>query len=217
MILNGARTARHHQNNHSSADNKGCLLNEQNGRYEFSDLTVYPVQALDRLQVQARRVDQLVRNGYSCSIQPLNGEFQKQNQQHEKDSWQSLICIVAELYYQKDAMNEDLSANTGKNTQSSNKRYLDEPRLFFPDLVSAVCSVGLPLLGEISPYRQVALFAPLVDALDEVTTNLVSELIRLLILTKGTKQYQVVHISEATLQNRLTKLIDSFLESKGDE
>lgn len=64
MILNGARTARHHQNNHSSADNKGCLLNEQNGHYEFSDLTVYPVQALDRLQVQARRVDQLVRNGY---------------------------------------------------------------------------------------------------------------------------------------------------------
>ncbi|POY46798.1 Uncharacterised protein [Avibacterium paragallinarum] len=206
----------HHQQTHSYADNNRCLLTFSHGRYEFADLAVYPVLALDLLQVQARRVDRLVGIGATDLTSPLNGEDETQNPQAEIISVQALIGKVAECYFQKADPLASLQGNSCKNIPTSSSRCRGEyPVAFFP-LVSVVGSLGLPLQGEISPYRHIALFVPLLDALNVKTTNVIVELLQLLILTEAAQRFQVIKKPRRQeLLVRLRGIIEFYVDQLG--
>lgn len=202
----------HHQQNRSCTGSKRCLLTVENGHHEFADLMVYPLQTLDRLQVQVRRVCRLADCGVAYVALKSNGEYDSPRRQVGTAPSQDLICKIAEYYFQKDNQPLSFPALLNKCTQVDSNHYWGEYPVTFFQLVSVVGSIGLPLQGEISPYRHIALFVPLLDALFEKTVITTVELLQLLILTEATRRFQEIEpVAKGEIINELKQFIDGML------
>ncbi|OZN49974.1 hypothetical protein [Gallibacterium anatis] len=173
---------------------------------------VYPLLALNELQGQARQVDRLVYASPVREAGEWSGEGAKPRQQAETDLSLNLIRIIGEAFYQKNLVRPNASENPSAQHKNADMPvYRNVP---FSLVLRLSHHLGLPLDGEISRYRQMAFFAPVVDALDEKTMDVVVELIQLLILTAAVKRFQVVMpIPNAVIRNEITAIVEDVLKS----
>lgn len=173
---------------------------------------VYPLLTLSQLQRQAQQVDRLVYANAGREAGELSGEGAKPRQQAETDLSLNLIRIIGEAFYQKNLAQPNASENPSAQHKNADMPvYRNVP---FSLVLRLSHHLGLPLDGEISCYRQMAFFAPVVDALDEKTMDVAVELIQLLILTAAVKRFQVVMpIPNAVIRNKIVAIVEDVLRN----
>ena len=173
---------------------------------------VYPLLALNELQGQARQVDRLVYASPVREAGELSGEGAKPRQQVETDLSLNLIRTIGEAFYQKNLAQPNASENPSAQHKNADMSvYRNVP---FSLVLHLSHHLGLPLDGEISCYRQMAFFAPVVDALDEKAIDVAVELIQLLILTAAVKRFQVVMpIPNAVIRNKIAAIVEDVLKN----
>lgn len=182
----------------------------QNVNLQDSCQAVYPLLALNELQGQARQVERLVYVRHDREVDELSSEGAKPHQQVQKDLSLNLVRIIGEAFYGKSLVQSNAPVHP-----SSHQKNADMPvykNVPFSLVLRLSHHLGLPLDGEISHYRQMAFFAPVLDALDEKAMEVAVELIQLLILTTATRNFQMIKpISNATIRNEISAFIESVL------
>ncbi|MFU2075794.1 hypothetical protein [Gallibacterium anatis] len=149
---------------------------------------VYPLLTLSQLQRQAQQVEQLVYANAGREAGELSGEGAKPRQQAETDLSLNLIRTIGEAFYQKNLAQPNASENPSAQHKNADMPvYRNVP---FSLVLRLSHHLGLPLDGEISCYRQMAFFAPVLDALAEKSEILLGELLTLLMLIKLAQHYQ---------------------------
>lgn len=149
---------------------------------------VYPLLTLSQLQRQARQVERLVYASAGREAGELFGEGAKPRQQAETDLSLNLIRTIGEAFYQKNLAQPNASESPSVQHKNADMPvYRNVP---FSLVLRLSHHLGLPLDGEISCYRQMAFFAPVLDALAEKSEILLGELLTLLMLIKLAQHYQ---------------------------
>lgn len=171
---------------------------------------VYPLLALNELQGQARQVDRLVYARLEREVGELSCEDAKPRQQAETDLSLNLVRTIGEAFYGK-----NLAQPNAPENPSAQQKNADMPvyrNVPFSLVLRLTHHLGLPLSGEISRYRQMAFFAPVLDALDEKAMDVAVELIQLLILTTATRNFQEIKpVSKEFIRNEIAGFIELVL------